>query len=90
MTFCQDRRYVFVKVDVVVFKRLLISHFFLPFLARSVLLIARFFCSSALTKSPSKSKAMKAIESQVSVRFLTVHQLFIESQFSSTMSLYSL
>lgn len=31
------------------------------------------FRSSALTKSPSKSKAMKAIESQVSVRFLTIH-----------------
>ena len=65
MTFCQDRRYVFLKVDVVVFKSLLICHFFLPFLARSGLLIARFFRLSALTKSPSKSKAMKAIESQV-------------------------
>ena len=69
---------------------LLISHLFLPFLARSVLLIARFFRSSVLTKSPSKSKAMKAIESQVSVRFLTIHQLFIETNFSSTMFLYSL
>ena len=46
--------------------------------------------SLVLTKNPSKSKAMKAIESQVSVRFLTIHQLFFETNFSSTMFLYSL